>query len=248
MPEAHEEEFFVGYLALPAKTKRFVLAVAVASFALLLGLAALAAALRDPAAATTQANVTLVGKLDARAYGVLWTVQNGAPTPILIAGGGKFGVPPAAKKLFGQNVEARGLLLERDGYRMLELSQIAAKPELDREVERTLSRVATRALGTLKLQGEIVDIKCWLGRMKPGDGRTHRACAQFCIQGGIPPVLVARLGTGKVDHFVLTDLAGGPVNDAVLPYVAEAVALEGQAERVGSMLFLRIDSSRIRRL
>jgi hypothetical protein len=259
MPEAREEEFFVGYLALSAKTKRFVLAVAVACFALLLALAALAAALRDPAARTTQATVTLVGKLDARAYGVLWTVQNGAPTPILIAGGGKFGVPPAAKQLFGQNVEARGLQLERDGYRMLELSKIVAQPKLDDEIERTLSRVATRALGTLKLEGEIVDIKCWLGRMKPGDGRTHRACAQFCIQGGIPPVLVARSAGGveargsvhgqeRVDHYVLTDLSGGPINDAVLPYVAEAVTLEGQAERVGSMLFLRIDPSRIRRL
>jgi hypothetical protein len=248
MPEAREEEFFVGYLALPAQTRRFVLAVAMASFALLLALAALAAALRDPAVRTSQANVTLVGKLDARAYGVLWTVEKGSPTPILIAGGGKFGVPPAAKQLFGQYVEARGLLLEREGYRMLELSKIVAQPKLAGEIERTLSRVSTQTLGTLELEGEIVDIKCWLGRMKPGDGRTHRACAQFCIQGGIPPVFVARSGTGQVEHYVLTDLRGGPINDAVLPYVAEAVALEGQAERVGSMLFLRIDPSRIRRL
>jgi hypothetical protein len=248
MPELREEEFFVGYLALPAKTRRFVIAISGAFCTLLLALAALAAALREPAARSTQANATLVGRLDARAYGVLWTVQNGEATPILIAGGGKFGTPPAAKQLFGQNVEAHGLLLERDGYRMLELSKIVAQPELDRDSERILSRVAAGALGSLHLEGEIVDIKCWLGRMKPGDGRTHRACAQFCIQGGIPPVMVARSEGGQVEHYVLTDLSGGPINDAVLPYVAEAVALEGRAERVGSMLFLRIDPRRIRRL
>lgn len=248
MAEARDEEFFVGYLALPPRTRRFVLASAALCCALLLGLAALAAALRDPAAPSTQATVTLSGRLDGRAYGVLWTVQDGHATPILIAGGGKFGAPAAAKLLFGQNVEARGLLLERDGYRMLELTKLEARPALDLESERALAGVVPRPLGSLRLEGEIVDIKCWLGRMKPGDGRTHRACAQFCIQGGIPPVLVARAANGRAQHYVLTDLRGGPINEAVLPYVAEAVTLEGEAERVGNMLFLRVDLARIRRL
>lgn len=248
MADAPEEEFFVGYLSLPTKTKRFVLAVAAACGMLLLSLAVMAAALREPPASTTLANATLTGKLDARGYGVLWSVQAGQPTPILIAGGGKFGVPAAAKQLFGQNVEAQGLLLARDGYRMLELSRIVAKPALEPDVERALADLTPRPLGKVHVEGEIVDIKCWLGRMKPGDGRTHRACAQFCIQGGIPPVLVARAVDGSSDHYVLIDMAGNAINDAVLPYVAEAVALDGEAERVGSMLFLRIDPNRIRRL
>ena len=70
---------------------------------------------------------------------------------------------------------------------MLELSSIKAKPELDAHTERALAGLLPRPLGSLQIEGEIVDIKCWLGRMKPGDGRTHRACGQFCIQGGIPP-------------------------------------------------------------
>lgn len=248
MSEPSEEEFFVGYLPVPGKTQRFMFAVAAGCFALLLGFAALGAALRDATAPTTQAKVTLTGKLDGRAYGVLWTLLDGLPAPILIAGGGKFGAPAAAKQLFGQNVKAEGLLLERDGYRMLEISRIVPQSKLDADQEHALAQLAPRPLGSLRLQGEIVDIKCWLGRMKPGDGRTHRACAQFCIQGGIPPVLVARSAQGRSDHYVLTDLKGGPINDAVLPYVAEAVALEGEAERIGSMLFLRIDPRRIRRL
>ena len=81
MSEASDEEFFVGYLSIPARTKRFVLGIAAALSVLLLALAALAAALRDAPASTTLAKVTLTGKLDARAYGVLWTVQDDRPMP-----------------------------------------------------------------------------------------------------------------------------------------------------------------------
>ena len=55
---------------------------------------------------------------------------------------------------------------------MLELSSIKAKPELDANTERALAGLLPRPLGSLQIEGEIVDIKCWLGRMKPGD-RTH---------------------------------------------------------------------------
>ena len=84
--------------------------------------------------------------------------------------------------------------------------------------------------------------------MKPGDGRTHRACAQFCIAGGIPPVLVSRDRAGVERRYVLTSRDGGPINDAVLPYVAEAVELDGRLETAGGLSLLRIDPSRIRRL
>ena len=36
------------------------------------------------------------------------------------------------------------------------------------------------------LKGEIIDPKCYLGAMKPGGGKTHKACAMRCIAGGIP--------------------------------------------------------------
>ena len=52
------------------------------------------------------------------------------------------------------------------------------------------------SLGVATLRGEIVDSKCYLGAMKPGDQKTHKACATLCIRGGIPPVLVERLPGG----------------------------------------------------
>lgn len=246
MMESREAEFFVGYRALPRRTKRFVLAVAAFGLLLLLALGALAATLRDPAPSTALRAVTLRGRLEARGYGLLWTELDGVLTPVLIAGGGKFGAPAAAKQLFGHDVEAEGLLLTREGYHMLELGKIRAQA-LPRSLALTLAEVRSEMHGSRTLEGEIVDIKCWLGRMKPGDGRTHRACAQFCIQGGIPPVLITRTG-GTLREYVLTDQAGAPINDVVLPFVAEAVRVEGTAEQVGSLWFLRIDPRRIRRL
>ncbi len=43
-------------------------------------------------------------------------------------------------------------------------------------------------LGAVTLTGEIVDTKCHLGVMNPGEGKVHRDCAVRCISGGAPPV------------------------------------------------------------
>lgn len=247
MPEARQDEFFVGYLPLPASAKRFVFGFALTCLLSFLALAGLAAALRAPIARTQQRSVVLSGRLDARAYGVLWTEIDGSLAPVLVAGGGKFGVPGPAKQLFGRSVEAAGLLLSRSGYHMLELSRIREQPVLPPPLVQALTQLRSEPLGQVELDGEIVDIKCWLGRMKPGEGRTHRACGQFCIHGGIPPVFITSRGS-PIAQFVLTDLAGAPINEAVLPFVAEAVHVEGQAERVGDLAFLRIDPAQIRRL
>ena len=40
-------------------------------------------------------------------------------------------------------------------------------------------------LGAVTLTGEIVDSKCFLGVMNPGNLKPHKACAIRCISGGI---------------------------------------------------------------
>lgn len=161
----------------------------------------------------------------------------------VVPGGGKFGARELATKLDGKFVSVQGLLLSRDGTRMLEVSKIDEQPTLDAPTRAALSVGTLQAHGELTLRGEIVDIKCWLGRMKPGDGRTHRACAQFCIAGGIPPVLWATDGR----RYVLLDREGRALNEAVLPFVAEPVIVQGSLETAGELLLLRIDPTTIRR-
>jgi hypothetical protein len=106
---------------------------------------------------------------------------------------------------------------------------------------------ATVSLGRHTLRGEIVDAKCWLGVMKPGAGKSHRACASLCIRGGIPPLFVARRGD-VVRQMLLVGADGREVNLEVLDYVAEGVEIEGEVLRTGDQWTLRADLDSLRRL
>ena len=97
------------------------------------------------------------------------------------------------------------------------------------------------------LVGEIVDSKCYLGVMRPGRRRAHRACAALCIRGGIPPLLVTRRPGGERWHLLLTAPGGGPVGDAVLEVVAEPVVITGQVTRRGNLYYLAAGPEAIRR-
>ena len=110
-----------------------------------------------------------------------------------------------------------------------------------------LTSVPSEDLGTVTLRGEIVDSKCYAGRMRPGVGHGHRACAQLCILGGIPPVLVTVGADGHETHYVLASTQGERVNEAVAPFAAEPVEVRGRLERRGDLQVLHIDPTEIRR-
>ena len=103
-------------------------------------------------------------------------------------------------------------------------------------------------LGRWRLSGEICDGKCYLGIMRPGVGLAHKACANLCVKGGVPPVLVLEQPV-KVDgletvFILLADAEGKAVGDDLYDLVALLVRLEGALERHGDMLVLRTDLSR----
>jgi hypothetical protein len=112
---------------------------------------------------------------------------------------------------------------------------------------------ATSKLEVVTLQGEIVDSKCFFGAMKPGEGKTHKACATLCIRGGIPPMLITLDSSGQQTDYLLVDPEGrglvGASLEAILPFVADAVEVSGAVEQRGELRLLRIDSTNtIRRL
>jgi hypothetical protein len=116
------------------------------------------------------------------------------------------------------------------------------------------ARTAQRAVPTLQslgrqtLVGEIVDSKCFLGVMNPGQLTPHRACAIRCISGGCPPVLLVRQQAGPAIYLLLVSAEGGPVNKQVLDMVAEPVEITGEVERQGDLLILRADPATYRRI
>src|SRR5580765_8468384 len=110
----------------------------------------------------------------------------------------KFGIDAeTANRLDGSSVSLRGTLIYRGGQTMLE---VVAEPIKQADGgEKNLSTaqiVSPVCLGEQTLIGEIVDSKCYLGVMNPGELTPHRACAIRCISGGIPPVLLVRQSNG----------------------------------------------------
>ncbi|MEE8525273.1 MAG: hypothetical protein V3T72_15160 [Thermoanaerobaculia bacterium] len=156
---------------------------------------------------------------------------------------GKLGVAAEVAGLDGRRVRLQGSLLYRDDQTMIEVvpgsieagdTATAASPEI--------------ALGTHTLSGRIVGSKCFLGIMKPGSTKPHRACATRCISGGIPPLLVVEDERGTAAHLLLVGTDGRAVNAEVLGMVDEPVEITGEVVRRDDLLVLYADPATYRRL
>jgi hypothetical protein len=142
--------------------------------------------------------------------------------------------------LQGKSVRLKGSLIERGQDRMLEVA-----PESIREIAALPIPMANEPvdLGPVRLRGEIVDSKCYLGVMNPGNGKVHRDCAARCISGGAPPAFIAADATGETRVLLLAGSDGRALNKEILSFVAEALEIPGQLVRSGSNLVLKAEPS-----
>jgi hypothetical protein len=160
----------------------------------------------------------------------------------------KFGLDrDAIAPLDGKSVTLKGTLIYRGDQTMIE-----TKPEWilasTNDERRAQSNAPYQSLGKQTLVGEIVDSKCFLGVMNPGQLTPHRACAIRCISGGVPPVLLVRQKDGPAIYLLLVSAEGKPVNKQVLELVAEPIEITGEVERQGELLILRADPATYQRV
>jgi len=163
-------------------------------------------------------------------------------TSFLLVGTGKHGVSDAVRGLQGKGVRLKASLIERGQDRMLEV--------VPGSIQKTGAELAASTqtdLGPVRLRGEIVDSKCYLGVMNPGNGKVHRDCAVRCISGGAPPAFIARDASGETRVLLLTGSDGRALHREVLPFVAEPLLIAGELVRSGSHLILKAEPSRFRR-
>lgn len=175
---------------------------------------------------------------------LLLTRPDGAVSRYFLCAPGKHGAAelfPAAQP--AQRVKMRGTLIERDGRHMIEV--IPGSPVLEAAARPP---AAPQDLGELTLRGEIVDSKCYLGVMKPGNLKPHKSCAIRCISGGIPPVFLVRDREGQALYLLLEGADGRAVNAEVLPFVAEPLEITGRVERRDDLLVLKAEPKGFRRL
>ena len=176
-------------------------------------------------------------------------LNNGSSRSALLVGYGKNGaktfMQEAAEKkgkLTGKRLKIQGTLIYGDGKTLIELTK---KEDSVLEVlEPEIQKPQNPRFAKLKLQGEIVDPKCWFGVMKPAEGKVHKSCAIRCISGGIPPVLRVKKPRMNV-YYILKGVNGEDINKEVLEYVGEGVEISGEAYVENGWNVLKVDSGGI---
>jgi len=240
-------DFYVGYLPkAPEGLARFVRRVIIA-----LGLLAVTAALVLVTGQMPFANSAFeYGKLRsfegvvvARPFPTLLVARPGEIeqqdrySRYLLVAPGKHGADDLVAGFDGKQVRLQGQLIYREGRTIVEITpgSIAVMDTAPADQE------AIRDLGTVTVTGEIVDSKCYLGVMNPGQGKVHRDCAARCLSGGIPPIFVTSNG---VDQFLLVDREGHALgHDVLREFVAEPITIRGELLERGESRLLTIDAN-----
>lgn len=242
---------YVGYLQMPARHRRFVVAAG-AAFVVLLAAAGgvVAVSQRDPGDAVwdTGTERTWAGVVRMEPYPMLVDEEGAAR---LIVGMGKFAVRDRVAPFDGRACEVRGFALAREHRRVIELS-------MDGDAIREVPGARVPAAETappgagedVVVIGEIVDGKCYLGAMKPGDGKAHKACAVLCISGGLPPLVAADVpGAGRLYPLLRVD-GSAALPESVLEVVGEPVRIQGRLSVQHGFPVLDVETggiSRVRR-
>jgi hypothetical protein len=155
----------------------------------------------------------------------------------LLVASGKHGADELVASFDGKQIRLQGQLIYREGGTMVEITPgsvtiVNTAPAV---------QVTTRNLGAVSLTGEIVDSKCYLGVMNPGQGKVHRDCAARCLSGGIPPIFVTTDGN---EQFLLVGPDGRALGrDALREFIAEPIQIQGELLEAGSTQLLKVDPS-----
>lgn len=237
-----EPEFYVGYQAqAPPRLSLFVRGVVA-----VLALTGLAAALILVAGQAPFADARFEygqpreyeGQLLAWPYPMLITPSG----RYLLVAPGKHGF--SAEGLDGRRIHVKGTLIRRGEDQMLEV-----EPSSVRDLGRATpgEEPALMDLGDAVLSGEIVDSKCFLGVMNPGQGKVHRDCAVRCISGGVPPAFLVRDAGGTARVLLLWGRDGRRLGREILDFVAGPLTISGRLKKQGTTLLLQAEPSDFRR-
>lgn len=233
-----EEPFYVGYLPTAPVSLAGFTRLAVVTLLVLTGglMTAFALAQRTFGPSTYEYGVprTLAGTLRAAPVPILEVADTGATIRrYLLAAPGKFGAQAVATSWDGRKVRVTGQLAYRGNGRLLEIATVT-------EAEGTPAPIqAPVDLGSFRLDGEIVDSKCYLGVMNPGLGRSHRGCAARCLSGGMTPLFAARNLEGAAVELIMVNERMEPLPP--LDRVAgRPLTLTGRVLRQGDLWFFQV--------
>ncbi|MEM6887917.1 MAG: hypothetical protein AAF636_07225 [Pseudomonadota bacterium] len=246
-----DKPFFVGYLPAPGPLRTFLLAVCVL---IIFGFAGLGLALGtgqdDPGEGAFRFDYgrqTVTGVIEMTPYPLLHVTvgseQVAQGTTIMLAGGGKTNVENRASPLDGQLAQVSGVMLERGALDMMQLRGGANGLSA---AEGSAPAPAAEPIGRWRLAGEICDGKCLAGAMRPGRGLAHKACANLCLLGKVPPVFVSSQPVEGSEYLMIVGPDGTHLPESAYDYVAQFVSLQGEVARHGEVLVLTLETDSIK--
>lgn len=242
-----KRDFFVGYLPASASLRRSAVVGACVIFAVFIFLAAMLGRTRlDIGASVFGEEIAASGIFVARPYPMLVSGPDAANPhgrTFLLGGEGKRGAQDFGAHLDQRVARLEGILVKRGD---IDMALVSAEDQL-RPLPETAASPKKVSLGKWRISGEICDGKCVAGGMRPGAGLAHKACANLCVSGGLPPVLVSASPVAGRNFFLLGAEDGGPAPLAVQDLMASPVALEGELWRLGNMLLFLVDWQKTQR-
>jgi hypothetical protein len=231
------DDFYIGYEAhMPSLLARRirVAAASLLALAVLVPLALVASQNRfsDGVFEFGQTR-TVAGQLVEFPYPAI-DVGGATPASYWLVGPGKHGAAALVRGLHGRMVRVRGTLIERDGEKMLQLvpDEIETLPSLSETEPSPIVRIRT-----VTVAGELVDSKCHLGVMKPGEGPSHRDCAVRCLLGAVPPMISER---GTTARYALVGDDGRPLLSDFSALAGRPLSVRGTLVRQGARRFLAV--------
>jgi len=253
-----KDAFFVGYLPVPRPLIAFLAVITGVIIGAGVAVASVFAVAQqdwgDASFLWGEGRQTRTGILIAEPYPVLYTPPSAeypAGRAVVLSGQGKRGVQQRAEALDGAIADIGGIGLGR-GEVGIEFIQVGGRPSLAAAQDPSAVPAGwtppVEDLGARTLRGELVDSKCYLGAMRPGQGKTHKLCANLCIIGGIPPMFVVYREEGAPLVMLLGDGDGRPLPDAMLVHTGHYVELSGALERRADLLIFKVDPASLKRL
>jgi len=244
-------EFYVGDLrSMPPGIRRRVRAAVAAAVLLAIAGAALFAASQKKFAESFfefGKPVEFSGTISLQPFPTLSQNSPATPgdsdeAPYLLVAPGKHGADALLSGWDGKQVRLRGTPIHRFEGRMIEVETGSIT-----ELGKTQANPGDwMDLGESTLSGEIVDTKCFLGVMNPGEGKVHRDCAARCLSGGIPPALVSLDADGIHRIVLLTGEDGKPLpKQAYLARVGQPVSVRGRVWESRGLYYLRASGAQI---
>ena len=250
-PPAADEPFYIGYdPPMPPPIARRVRRAVIAGVALgLAGVALLAVGHRAVAGGAFEFGTisSVAGVVVERPYPALRIA--GRPAATLLVAPAKHGAGPLVRGLADRAVVVHGQRISRDGHEMVEIAYVSDAPGRPSDVAAEGISGGASGGDPVTLRGEVVDSKCFLGVMTPGQGKTHRACASLCLRGGIPPALFVEDRSGGSRLILLVSVAGEPLDPAAVAARAfEPTEMSGTLAQADGWWVLRTDPTGWRHL